>query len=89
MAAAQVPQAASWSTFAVVPSWYVPSLLMLAALIETPYIHGRAGHEHILSVQDEVGGLEFQWLREYGPTWKIGGNFGVIIIATIECLQRN
>ncbi|KAI0712960.1 cytochrome P450 [Cerioporus squamosus] len=42
------------------------------------------GHEHALSSQEEVGGLEFKWLREYGPTWRIGGNFGTHILMTAD-----
>ncbi|KAI0666551.1 PAH-inducible cytochrome P450 monooxygenase PC-PAH 4 [Trametes maxima] len=34
------------------------------------------GHEYDLNRQSEVGDLEFKWLREYGPTWKIGGLLG-------------
>lgn len=35
------------------------------------------GHEVLMSRQDEVGDLEFEWLRQYGPTWRIQGAFGV------------
>lgn len=35
------------------------------------------GHEVHMSQQDEVGDLEFEWLRQYGPTWRIQGSFGV------------
>ncbi|KAI0644553.1 PAH-inducible cytochrome P450 monooxygenase PC-PAH 4 [Trametes meyenii] len=34
------------------------------------------GHEYDLNRQDEVGDLEFKWLREYGPTWRIRGLLG-------------
>ncbi len=34
------------------------------------------GHEHSISSQNEVGDLEFEWLRTYGPTWRIRGEFG-------------
>lgn len=36
-----------------------------------------SGHEVHMSRQDEVGDLEFKWLRQYGPTWRIQGAFGV------------
>ncbi|RPD78489.1 cytochrome P450 [Lentinus tigrinus ALCF2SS1-7] len=42
------------------------------------------GHEHALSTQEEVGILEFEWLWEYGPTWKIGGNFGTDLLMTAD-----
>ena len=35
------------------------------------------GHEHALNWQKEVGDMEIEWLRTYGPTWRIRGNFGV------------
>ncbi|KAI0666538.1 PAH-inducible cytochrome P450 monooxygenase PC-PAH 4 [Trametes maxima] len=34
------------------------------------------GHDYDLNRQDEVGDLEFKWLREYGPTWRIQGLLG-------------
>ncbi|RDX48041.1 cytochrome P450 [Lentinus brumalis] len=42
------------------------------------------GHELALSSQEEVGGLESEWLREYGPTWRIGGNFGTDMLMTAD-----
>ena len=35
------------------------------------------GHEYDLSREDDVGDLEFKWLREFGPTWKVRAAFGV------------
>ncbi len=34
------------------------------------------GHEHALITQNEVGDLEFEWMRTYGLTWRIRGQFG-------------
>ncbi|KAI0712968.1 cytochrome P450 [Cerioporus squamosus] len=42
------------------------------------------GHEHAISCQKEVGDLEFEWLRTYGPTWRIRGNFGTHILMTAD-----
>lgn len=35
------------------------------------------GHEYALNCQKEAGDMEFEWMRTYGPTWRIRGNFGV------------
>ncbi|KAI0743400.1 cytochrome P450 [Daedaleopsis nitida] len=42
------------------------------------------GHEEAIITQDEVGDLEFKYLREYGPTWKLGGNFGTDVLMTAD-----
>ncbi|TFK80428.1 cytochrome P450 [Polyporus arcularius HHB13444] len=42
------------------------------------------GHEHALSTQNEVGDLEFEWLRTYGPTWRIRGEFGIHVLMTAD-----
>ncbi|KAI0712966.1 cytochrome P450 [Cerioporus squamosus] len=42
------------------------------------------GHEHALNCQNEVGDLEFEWMRTYGPTWRIRGNFGTHILMTAD-----
>ncbi|KAI0633710.1 PAH-inducible cytochrome P450 monooxygenase PC-PAH 4 [Trametes polyzona] len=34
------------------------------------------GHEYLMTLQDDAGDLELQWLKEYGPTWRIQGAFG-------------
>ena len=52
-------------------------MVYLAVVAETSDIYDPLGHEHVLGAQEEVGSLEFEWLRAYGPTWKICGNFGV------------
>lgn len=38
--------------------------------------------------QENVGDLDFRWVREYGTTWRIGGILGVrVVAATYErCL---
>ena len=43
------------------------------------------GHEHALNWQKEVGDMEFEWMRTYGPTWRIRGNFGVSL--RIVCIS--
>ena len=43
----------------------------------TYYNLAGVGHEYAFSCQNEVGDLEFEWMRTYGPTWRIRGNFGV------------
>ena len=37
------------------------------------------GNEYELTQQKNAGSLDFQWLREYGPTWATKGYFGVRI----------
>ncbi|KAI0331166.1 PAH-inducible cytochrome P450 monooxygenase PC-PAH 4 [Cubamyces sp. BRFM 1775] len=48
------------------------------------------GHEYDLSRQEEVGDLEFKWLREYGPTWKVHAPFGrdALMTADPKALQH-
>ncbi|KAI0674750.1 PAH-inducible cytochrome P450 monooxygenase PC-PAH 4 [Trametes maxima] len=48
------------------------------------------GHEYDLNRQPEVGDLEFKWLREYGPTWKISGFLGTdgLMTADPKALQH-
>ncbi|KAI0745041.1 cytochrome P450 [Earliella scabrosa] len=36
------------------------------------------GHEFAFATQAEVGDLDFKWLRDYGPTWRIGGSLGAL-----------
>ena len=35
------------------------------------------GHEAALFRQEEASSLEFQWMKEYGSTWRTQGVFGV------------
>ncbi|KAH9894916.1 PAH-inducible cytochrome P450 monooxygenase PC-PAH 4 [Cubamyces lactineus] len=48
------------------------------------------GHEYDLSRQEEVGDLEFTWLKEYGPTWKVRAPFGhdALMTADPKALQH-
>ncbi|KAI0644565.1 PAH-inducible cytochrome P450 monooxygenase PC-PAH 4 [Trametes meyenii] len=47
------------------------------------------GHEYDLNRQTEVGDLEFKWLREYGPTWKISGLLGTDGLMTADPKVRD
>ncbi|KAL0954104.1 hypothetical protein HGRIS_005250 [Hohenbuehelia grisea] len=42
------------------------------------------GNQRELRYQAEVGDLEFAWVREYGPTFKMGGCWGTDILATAD-----
>ncbi|KAI0331167.1 PAH-inducible cytochrome P450 monooxygenase PC-PAH 4 [Cubamyces sp. BRFM 1775] len=48
------------------------------------------GHEYDLSREDDVGDLEFKWLREFGPTWKVRAAFGrdALMTADPKALQH-
>ena len=45
------------------------------------------GHEHALNWQKEVGDMEFEWMRTYGPTWRIGGSLGVRMSERVHDLE--
>ncbi|EIW62974.1 PAH-inducible cytochrome P450 monooxygenase PC-PAH 4 [Trametes versicolor FP-101664 SS1] len=45
-------------------------------------LYSLLGHEVHMSRQDEVGDLEFKWLRQFGPTWRIQGAFGADVLMT-------
>ncbi|KAK0438178.1 cytochrome P450 [Desarmillaria tabescens] len=47
------------------------------------------GHEWMMRHRDHVGDLETQWLREYGPVYRIGGCFGqdVLVLSDPRALQ--
>ena len=53
-----------------------------------------AGSEKVVRNAAQVGDLEFQWVREYGPTWMTKGCFGVTsshpfaIMLLTSCLRR-
>ena len=51
------------------------------------YVVRIAGHEFAFVTQAEVGDLDFKWLRDYGPTWRIGGNLGVSMSETFRALK--
>ncbi|KAI1785387.1 cytochrome P450 [Ganoderma leucocontextum] len=42
------------------------------------------GHEAALFRQEEAGGLEFQWMREYGSTWRTRGAFGTDVLMSVD-----
>ena len=35
------------------------------------------GHEYMFTRQQEAGEFDFACLKEYGPTWRVGGLLGV------------
>ncbi|KAK0438188.1 cytochrome P450 [Desarmillaria tabescens] len=47
------------------------------------------GHEWMMRHREHFGGLEMQWLREYGPVYRIGGCFGqdVLVLSDPRALQ--
>ncbi|RDX57275.1 cytochrome P450 [Lentinus brumalis] len=42
------------------------------------------GHGVALTRQNEVGELDFQWMKEYGATWRIGGHLGTQQLMTAD-----
>ncbi|KAI1792304.1 cytochrome P450 [Ganoderma leucocontextum] len=42
------------------------------------------GHDAALFHQEEAGSLEFQWMREYGSTWRTRGVFGTDVLMTVD-----
>lgn len=38
--------------------------------------------------QLETGHLDFQWMREYGSTWRIRTFFGVSLVRSIDCYSK-
>ncbi|KAK0186151.1 cytochrome P450 [Armillaria mellea] len=48
------------------------------------------GHEWMIRQQDHVGGLEMEWLKEYGAVYRIGGCFGqdVLVLCDPKALQH-
>ncbi|KAH9928018.1 cytochrome P450 [Epithele typhae] len=42
------------------------------------------GHEYLLTHQEEVGALDFQWMQEYGPTWRTKNFFGAEQVMTAD-----
>ncbi|PBK92259.1 cytochrome P450 [Armillaria gallica] len=47
------------------------------------------GHEWMIHQREHVGGLEMQWLKEYGAVYRIGGCFGqdVLVLCDPRALQ--
>ena len=59
-----------------------PSLLFGQSPVLRPTLfhtltHYSLGHEAALFRQEEANSLEFQWMKEYGSTWRTRGVFGV------------
>ncbi|ETW76268.1 hypothetical protein HETIRDRAFT_461179 [Heterobasidion irregulare TC 32-1] len=48
------------------------------------------GHEKDIHYQNEVGDLDFQWMRQYGTAWRVGGCLGedVLMLADPKGLQH-
>ncbi|KIJ66688.1 hypothetical protein HYDPIDRAFT_108600 [Hydnomerulius pinastri MD-312] len=42
------------------------------------------GHEKVIRSSEQVGDLEFEWAREYGPTWRTKQCYGVDAIWTAD-----
>ncbi|PIL27010.1 cytochrome P450 [Ganoderma sinense ZZ0214-1] len=42
------------------------------------------GHEAALIRQEEAGSLEYQWMKEYGTTWRTRGVFGTDVLMTAD-----
>ncbi|KAM5543132.1 hypothetical protein V8D89_003006 [Ganoderma adspersum] len=42
------------------------------------------GHEAALFLQEDAGSLEFQWMKEYGSTWRTRGAFGTDVLMTVD-----
>ncbi|RPD81959.1 cytochrome P450 [Lentinus tigrinus ALCF2SS1-7] len=42
------------------------------------------GHDVELTRQNEAGELDFQWMKEYGATWRIGGHLGTQQLMTAD-----
>ncbi|PIL34065.1 cytochrome P450 [Ganoderma sinense ZZ0214-1] len=42
------------------------------------------GHEAALFLQEDAGSLDFQWMKEYGSTWRTRGAFGTDVLMTVD-----
>ncbi|KAM5534479.1 hypothetical protein V8D89_011811 [Ganoderma adspersum] len=42
------------------------------------------GHEAVFYRQEDAGSLEFQWMREYGSTWRTRGVFGTDVLMSVD-----
>ena len=69
------PQVSSWPRCTFEMAWYVA----FSILHNVPPVSEGAstGNELQLFHQAETGDLDFQWMREYGSTWRIRTFFGV------------
>ncbi|EGN99106.1 hypothetical protein SERLA73DRAFT_181927 [Serpula lacrymans var. lacrymans S7.3] len=82
----------------VIVSWSFLSLLVLLAVTARYRVRRRSikdirgpvspsrllGHEMQIRHQEEIGDLEFQWARQYGPTWRTQGCFGEDVLWTAD-----
>lgn len=61
------------------PSKWLGACLLVSSISISILFHEMAfaGNEHQLFHQTETGYLDFQWMREYGSTWRIRTFFGV------------
>ena len=50
---------------------------LLQMILSSSLIDISLGHEDAYAHQEEAGSLEFQWMREYGNTFRTRGAFGV------------
>ena len=46
--------------------------------------YAATGNEYELFHQKETGSLDFQWMREYGSTWRTRGYFGVCALTLLS-----
>ncbi|TBU30193.1 cytochrome P450 [Dichomitus squalens] len=81
-------------------SFYVPAaLLVVGALLVLLRLFNRGGIKHIrgppspsfilgheaaIAHQEEAGTLDTQWMKEYGPTWRVRGAFGTDVIMSAD-----
>ncbi|KAI1791252.1 cytochrome P450 [Ganoderma leucocontextum] len=42
------------------------------------------GHDYAYACQEEACTLEFQWMRDYGTTWRTRGTFGKDVLMTVD-----
>ncbi|KAI1791251.1 cytochrome P450 [Ganoderma leucocontextum] len=42
------------------------------------------GHDYAYACQEEACTLEFQWMRDYGTTWRTRGAFGKDVLMTVD-----
>ncbi|TBU30198.1 cytochrome P450 [Dichomitus squalens] len=42
------------------------------------------GHDPVIARQEEAGILDIQWMKEYGPTWRVRGAFGTDVIMSAD-----
>ena len=52
-------------------------LLFFLSFLSLILIAARLGHDFEYASQEEACSLEFKWMRQYGPTWRTRGAFGV------------